>query len=206
MTELSIKTYPELHAWSIANRDTFWQMIIDRLGIKAIDTTSEPEKDATGTATRLAKLNIVDSCFSAADDAIAIIAQREGDDHLLTLTYHELACLTNRVANGLVDLGLKPGDAVAIDMPMNAESVAIYLGIVKAGCVVVGIADSFAPDEIATRLRIGKAKAIFTQDYINRAGKRLPLYEKAIAATHQKPLSLLVKAVIPLQKPSAKRT
>ena len=65
---------------------------------------------------------------------------------------------------------------------MNAESVAIYLGIVKTGCVVVGIADSFAPDEIATRLRIGKAKAIFTQDYINRAGQRLPLYERVIAA------------------------
>ena len=69
---------------------------------------------------------------------------------------------------------------------MNAESVAIYLGIVKAGCVVVGIADSFAPDEIATRLRIGEAKAIFTQDHINRAGKRLPLYEKVIAANAPK--------------------
>ena len=182
MLELSIKTYPELHKWSVTNRDTFWQMMIDRLGIKTIETTLEPQKDATGIATNLSKLNIVDSCFSAADDTIAIVAGRENDDNLVTLTYHELACLTNRVANGLVDIGLKPGDAVAIDMPMNTESVAIYLGIVKSGCVVVGIADSFAPDEIATRLRIGKAKAIFTQDYINRAGKRLPLYEKVIAA------------------------
>ena len=81
---------------------------------------------------------------------------------------------------------MEPGDAIAIDMPMNAESVAIYLGIVKAGCVVVGIADSFAPDEIATRLRIGKAKAVFTQDYISRAGKRLPLYEKVVAANAPK--------------------
>ena len=186
MLELSIKTYPELHRWSVANRDTFWQMMIDRLGIKVIDTTPEPQKDATGTATHLSTLNIVDSCFSAADDAIAIVAQREDEDNLVTLTYHELACLTNRVANGLVNIGLKPGDAVAIDMPMHAESVAIYLGIVKAGCIVVGIADSFAPDEIATRLRIGNAKAIFTQDYINRAGKRLPLYEKVMAANAPK--------------------
>ena len=81
---------------------------------------------------------------------------------------------------------MKQGDAVAVDIPMNAESVAIYLGIVKAGCVVVGIADSFAPDEIATRLRIGEAKAIFTQDYINRSDKRLPLYEKVIAANAPK--------------------
>ena len=182
MAELHIKTYPEFHAWSVANRDTFWRVMIDMLGIKAIDIHTEAQKDATGISTKLAKLNIVESCFNAPEDAVAIVTQRENDENLSTLTYHELESLTNRVANGLVDIGIEPGDAVAVDMPMNAESVAIYLGIVKAGCVVVGIADSFAPDEIATRLRIGKAKAIFTQDFINRAGKRLPLYEKVIAA------------------------
>ena len=156
------------------------------MGIKATETYTEAQKDATGISTKLAKLNIVESCFNAPDDAVAIVTQRENDENLSTLTYHELESLTNRVANGLVDIGMEPGDAVAVDMPMNAESVAIYLGVVKAGCVVVGIADSFAPEEIATRLRIGNAKAVFTQDYINRAGKRLPLYEKVIAANAPK--------------------
>ena len=186
MMELNIKTYPEFHAWTVRNRDTFWQMMIGALGIKAVSTNAEPQQDATGIATNLAKLNIVESCFNAPPDAIAIVTQRENDENLVTLTYRELESLTNRVANGLVEIGMRQGDAVAVDMPMNAESVAIYLGIVKAGCVVVGIADSFAPDEIATRLRIGNAKAIFTQDYINRAGKRLPLYEKVIAANAPK--------------------
>ena len=190
MAELHIKTYPEFHAWSAANRDTFWQMMIDVLGIKATDTYTEAEKDATGISTKLARLNIVESCFNAPDDAIAIVRQRENDENLTTLTYHELESLTNRVANGLVDIGMEPGDAVAVDMPMTAESVAIYLGIVKAGCVVVGIADSFAPEEIATRFRIGNAKAVFTQDYINRAGKHLPLYEKVIAANAPKAVVL----------------
>ena len=203
MAELHIKTYPEFHAWSVANRDTFWQLMIDTLDIKATDVYTEAQKDATGIATKLANLNIVESCLNTADDAIAIITHRENDENLKTLTYHELECLANRVANGLVNIGLKQGDAVAIDMPMNAESVAIYLGIVKAGCVVVGIADSFAPDEIATRLRIGKAKAIFTQDYINRAGKRLPLYEKVIAANAPKAIvfSADSKLNLAMQKP-----
>ena len=186
MMELNIKTYPEFHAWTVRNRDTFWQMMIGALDIKAVSTNIEPQQDATGIATNLCKLNIVESCFNAPPDAIAIVTQRENDEDLVTLTYRELESLTNRVANGLVEIGMRQGDAVAVDMPMNAESVAIYLGIVKAGCVVVGIADSFAPDEIATRLRIGNAKAIFTQDYINRAGKRLPLYEKVIAANAPK--------------------
>lgn len=55
------------------------------------------------------------------------------------------------------------GSAIAIDMPMNVNSVVIYLAIVLAGYAVVSIADSFAALEISTRLKISKAKAIFTQ-------------------------------------------
>ena len=186
MATLNLKTYHELHAWTVQNRDTFWQMMIEALDIKTRSTNPEAQQDATGIATHLRELNIVESCFSASPAAIAIVTQQENHEGLATFTYRELESLTNRVANGLVEIGMEPGDAVAVDMPMNAESVAIYLGIVKAGCVVVGIADSFAPDEIATRLRIGTAKAIFTQDYINRAGKHLPLYEKVIAANAPK--------------------
>ena len=186
MATLNLKTYHELHAWTVQNRDTFWQMMIDALDIKTMSTNPEAQQDATGIATHLRELNIVESCFSASPAAIAIVTQQGNREGLATFTYRELESLTNRVANGLVGIGMEPGDAVAVDMPMNAESVAIYLGIVKAGCVVVGIADSFAPDEIATRLRIGTAKAIFTQDYINRAGKHLPLYEKVIAANAPK--------------------
>lgn len=55
------------------------------------------------------------------------------------------------------------GDTIAIDMPMTTTAVIIYLSIVLTGLVVVSIADSFSAKEIATRLRVSKAKAIFTQ-------------------------------------------
>jgi acetyl-CoA synthetase len=136
-----------------------------------------------------AELNIADSCFNAPDDALALVFQPEGGA-LLTITYRELNSLTNRVANALTDAGFNPGDRIAIDMPMTAESVAIYLGIIKAGCVVVSIADSFAPHEIEIRLRLANAKAVFTQDYIPRAGKTLPLYAKVVAANAPKAVVL----------------
>ena len=66
------------------------------------------------------------------------------------------------VANAL-DAMFTKGDAVAIDMPMTVHAVIIYLAIILSGLVVVSIADSFAAKEIATRLRVSKAKAIFTQ-------------------------------------------
>ena len=93
-----------------------------------------------------------------------------------------MRALAGRVANGLCAAGYRAGDAIAIYMPMTAEAVAIYLGIVFAGCTAVGIADSFAADEIRVRLRITGAKAIFTQDEMLRGGKALPLYAKVIEA------------------------
>lgn len=70
------------------------------------------------------------------------------------------------VANAL-DRTFTKGDAIAIDMPMTVNAVIIYLAIVLAGCVVVSIADSFAAKEIATRLCVSKAKAIFTQVFFH---------------------------------------
>ena len=64
---------------------------------------------------------------------------------------------------------------------MNALSVAIYLGIVAAGMVVVSIPDALAPEEVATRLRIARATGIFTVREVERSGKRIPLYAKLLA-------------------------
>ena len=181
MRDHKFQDYGALFRWSINDRFSFWEEIIKRLGIRFMQppermVTDEAEVESP-TWLPGAKLNIADSCFGGGGDSTAIVYA--GDDGALhTMPLAELEVLTNRVANGLRDLGLDPGDAVAIDMLMTVESVAIYLGIVKAGCVAVSIADSFAAEEIATRLRIANAKAIFTQDVILRSGKRLPLYEK----------------------------
>lgn len=70
------------------------------------------------------------------------------------------------------------GDAIAICMPMTAATVSIYLGIVWAGCAVVGIADSFAKEQVESRLKVASASAMFTQDVILRGGKVLPLYQR----------------------------
>jgi acetyl-CoA synthetase len=98
------------------------------------------------------------------------------------MSYGELEALTNRVANGIAEAGIRPGSAIAVCMPMTRESVAIYLGIIRAGCVVVSIADSFAPKEIRRRLEIAGAKAAFTQDLILRADKEIPLYQRMVDA------------------------
>ena len=185
MRELNVNCYSELHAWSVQNRAQFWKVMIQRLGIcfqqkytKIVDLSRGVEFPQWLVD---ARLNIAESCFQAPEDDRAIIFQTQGGS-LSTLTYGELHVLSNRVANGLVETGFRPGDRLAIAMPMTAESVAIYLGIIQAGCVAVSIADSFVAEEIATRMRLSEAKAIFTQDWIWRSGKQLPLYSKIVKA------------------------
>lgn len=199
MREQGLKSWDDLHAWSVSNRGEFWEATIRRLGVRLRQPYSQVMDLSRGVETPRwlvgARLNIAESCFGAAPDSTAIVFQAEGGP-LRRMTVRELEQLTNRVANGLVQLGLNAGDAIAIDMPMTAESVAIYLGIVKMGGAVVSIADSFAPREIETRIRLGGAKAVFTQDVIVRGGKMLPLYEKVVAA-HAPPAIVLGAGVSP---------
>ncbi|MBD1863203.1 AMP-binding protein [Trichocoleus sp. FACHB-46] len=193
MRKQAIATYPELHAWSCQHRDEFWQIMMRRLGIRFQQNYTQILDLSQGVESPQwlinARLNIVESCFQAPDSAIAIVFQPEGGS-LDTLTYGELRSLVNQVSNGLVELGLRPGDAIAVVLPMTVEAVVIYLGIVQAGCVVVSVADSFAAPEIAIRLQIAQAKAVFTQALILRAGKQLPLYTKVIEAQSPKAIVL----------------
>lgn len=184
MTELELPSYDAFYHWSVQHYPQFWEFAINKLNIqfqqpfsKMVDLTAGIESPKWLVN---AKLNIVDSCLQAAANATAIIYQNE-NSVIQKISYVELTQLVNRIANSVKN-HFKPGDAIGICMPMTAECVAIYLGIIKAGCVVVSIADSFSADEIATRLRIANAKGIFTQDYILRSGKQLPLYTRVQTA------------------------
>ena len=186
MAELGIDDYRRLHRWSVEHRNDFWAMTLDRLGIRfasppdsTIDPAGGPAQPRWLTG---ARLNIVDSCFQASQCTIAVAVGREGGPAVQTVTYGELEALVNRVANGLRDHGFRPGDGIALYMPMTLKCVAAYLGAVRAGCSVVSIADSFSAEEVARRLRIGAASGVITVDHFDRGGKKIPLYDKVVEA------------------------
>ena len=183
---VGINNSQNLHDWSVKNRQLFWNEVVSVLGIKF----HKPFESIMGASAQEtspqwlpgAKMNIAESCFTAKPNQAALVFQKENGQTLVT-SYKELKEKSLRVASALRAFGVKKGEAVAIDMPMTELAVEIYLGIILSGAAVVSIADSFAPDEIATRIRISKAVLIFTQDQITRSGKSLPLYSKVCEAT-----------------------
>ncbi len=78
--ELGLRTYADLHRWSVQNREAFWTEVLRRLGIvfrtapaRILDAASDPK--APGWLPG-ARLNIAESCFLADPSKTAIVSLR----------------------------------------------------------------------------------------------------------------------------------
>jgi long-chain acyl-CoA synthetase len=69
-----------------------------------------------------------------------------------TLTFKEINALANKLANALIDLGVKKGDRVAVYMPNCPQFMIAYYAILKAGGVVVATSPLYSPREVEHQL------------------------------------------------------
>jgi len=76
------------------------------------------------------------------------------------LTYAEVNALANRLANALIDLGVKKGDRVALYMPNCPQFLIAYYAILKAGGVVVATSPLYSPREVEHQLKDSGAETI----------------------------------------------
>src|SRR5437016_5537117 len=104
MRQTGVESYQALHRWSVQNREAYWAMAIERLGIQFRQPFTQIADFSQGVEQPSwlvdARMNIVDSCFSAPAESPAIVHQAEGGA-IQTMTVRELAELTNRVAVNL---------------------------------------------------------------------------------------------------------
>ena len=174
--------FPTLHHRSVADPQWFWPTVLEALNIPLPPDALTGQGEHARWRSDL-HLNAAAACFTDRDpDRIALIGRRQGESRLQKMTLGDLQQRAQHVARALRHRDLQPGDPWAIAMPMTVESIWIYLGIVLAGGVVISIADTLTPPEIATRLRLAGAKGIFTQDVILRGPSRFALYARIRAA------------------------
>ena len=64
------------------------------------------------------------------------------------LSYADLLDLSGRVAQVLLDLGVKPGDRVAAQVEKSAEALMLYLGSLRAGAVYLPLNTAYTAGEI----------------------------------------------------------
>lgn len=88
-------------------------------------------------------------------DKVAIIY--EGNE----VTYREFDAAANRVANGLIELGIEPGDRVCVQLENRPEFLFAYFGILRAGAVMVPANVMYKGEEMGHILSDSGTRVVF---------------------------------------------
>ena len=100
-------------------------------------------------------------------------------DGTRSMTYGELDALSDRVSGKLHALGCKRGDFILIRMDRRSEYIAAYLGILKAGCVVVPIVEEYPEERVAFIRENCGSELTVTADFFDDAEQYEPFYDLA---------------------------
>ncbi|EWM17295.1 AMP-binding protein [Kutzneria sp. 744] len=93
---------------------------------------------------------------------LAIAGRRVVESRTDTLDYAELAELTDRFAGALLDLGVKRGDVVAVQLPNRWEMVPLMFACMAVGAVICPISPICPEGELRHRLELTAAPVFIT--------------------------------------------
>jgi acetyl-CoA synthetase len=106
--------------------------------------------------------------------ATALITENERGE-TRTFSYAELHAEAKRISAALRGLGIAKGDRIAIYMPTSAEAIALMLGAIRIGAVIIVIFAGFGSGALGERVRLAGARALFATDVTYRKGKDVAL-------------------------------
>jgi len=77
-------------------------------------------------------------------------------------TYAQLNDQANRIATGLMKLGLNPGELVGLCTPNSGDWIAFYFGVLKTGAVALTLSGVLTGNELRNLVSHSKPRFIFT--------------------------------------------
>ncbi|MBD0337879.1 MAG: AMP-binding protein [Thermoleophilia bacterium] len=184
MRRLGVERYADLHRVSVEEPARFWQELVGDLGL----VLSRPWDDVLDVSDGIewarwfvgAELNAAESCVHRwareRQDEEALVGLFE-DGRRSSLTWAEASHAVRRLAEALVELGVEPGDRVALFMPMCPAVAVAAHACAHVGAVQVPIFSGFAGPAVAQRLEDSDAKVVICADASLRRGQRIPMRE-----------------------------
>ncbi|MGQ9678701.1 MAG: acyl-CoA synthetase, partial [bacterium] len=101
------------------------------------------------------------------------------------VTFEEMRRKSNQVANLLVNLGIQKGDRVLVMMDQSVELYQTFLGVIKAGGVIIPVSTLLPPEDIANRITAAGIKFVFAHsEYREKFTDAHPLRAKIYVSTH----------------------
>jgi len=187
MQRHSISNFDALMDQSTRDVGWFTQALLEYLDIRFSKPYSQVVDLSEGIAWPKwcvgGRMNIVHNCLdkyegTETETQSALIFEGE-DGQVRSLTYGELRVQVNLAAGGLRSLGLGPGDAIGLYMPMVPEIVIALLAIAKIGGVILPLFSGYGAGAVTSRLADGDAKALITADGFPRRGSTIEMWNVA---------------------------
>ena len=172
---LELSGYEALRRWSVDELDAFWASQVEYFGV---DLGAEPgpvlaERSMPGARWFPDALtSYAEHAFRGVDpDAVAIRHASEVRDGLGEWTWERLRTETARIAAGLRDAGVVPGDRVAAYMPNIPVTVAAFLACAALGAIWSSAAPEFGARSVIDRFDQVRPKVLLVIDGYRYGGR-----------------------------------
>ena len=174
------REYQGLYSKSIAKPEEFWSEVAD----KEIEWFKKPDKIFEWNYPFYkwfvgGKLNVTHNCLDrhtrdGRGDTIAFIHVDENYKET-SITYGDLLRQVNKLANGLLSLGVKKGDRAVLYMPLIIEQAVAMLACARIGAIHSVIFAGFSDKAVRERIMDLQAKVVITANWTMRRGEKKEL-------------------------------
>jgi len=196
---MTIETFGDLYAWSVAQPESFWSLAWEFGEVRAAHRGDAVLVDAQEMPGARwfpdARLNFAENLLRRRDDAVAVYFRGE-DRRSYSLTFAELYARVAELAKALRGCGLRPGDRVAGFMPNIPETVVAMLATTAIGAVWSSCSPDFGAQGVLDRFGQIEPQVLFAVDGYFYGGKTHDSLDKLIEIAAAMP-SLRRVVVVP---------
>ena len=177
------KIYEKAYNLSLSNPDEFWGEIASN-NFYWLKPWSEILKwdfsEAKITWFNGAKLNITQNCIDRhliknGEKTAIIFEPNNPSETSLRISYNDLHVRVCKMANVLIDQGVKKGDRVCIYLPMIPELAVSVLACARIGAIHSVVFAGFSSNALSSRILDCKSEIIITADGSFRGDKSIDL-------------------------------
>ncbi len=182
-TGQALSSYADLHAWSVEDREGFWDLVWDFCGV-----VGEKDGRVLVDGDRMpgaaffpdARLNFAENLLRKSGSGEAMVFHGE-DKVERRLSWDELRALVSKLQQLFVSLGVKRGDRVAAMMPNMPETIAAMLATASLGAVFSSCSPDFGEQGVLDRFGQIEPVVFVAPDGYWYNGKAIEVAEKVAA-------------------------
>jgi len=176
-----LKTYNDLHKWSVDNISEFWEATLrytDIIYSGQYETVIDKQNIEPGIKWFSGiSLNFAENLLKHRDDRPAIISKIENHS-AKTISYRQLFREVEKLASSLRKLGLKKGDRVSGFLPNIPEAVIAMLATASIGAIWSSSSPDFGVKSVTDRFSQIEPKIIFSASAYMYNGKSFNSIDK----------------------------